>query len=416
VRNSSKCYLAELCLCAIRQIVGLRINIIHLSIVLDVSFLFVSSACAQTWTQTSAPITNWTSVASSADGMKLVAAAGGSSGKNISGFIYTSTNAGGIWTEQTNAPGMNWQSVASSADGVRLLAIAGSKSSSYASGSGIFTSDDGGVTWKSNNVRQAFYSGGASSTDGTNLIAAYPFTFSTNAGAAWYTNNSPLVNALAASADCSTIVAGGISGPLHVTTNLGVSWTSALSAGGWPSFASSADGNTLLAYGVGYPLSGGLFTSTDRGATWRTNSVSPFTYQYVTSSADGEKFALALQFGGIFASTNSGFTWTQTGAPNQYWKAISSSADGNSLVAVVDGGGIWVSRTTPSPKLTASILLTNVQISWVIPSTDSVLQESLNLVDWSDVTNEPTLNLTNLQNQVTLPLSESNNFFRLKTP
>jgi hypothetical protein len=33
-----------------------------------------------------------------------------------------------------------------------------------------------------------------------------------------------------------------------------------------------------------------------------------------------------------------------------------------------------------------------------------------------DVTNVPVLNLTNLQNQVTLPLSADSSFYRLKTP
>lgn len=48
-----------------------------------------ADAIAQTWTQTSAPLTNWTAVASSADGSRLVAAIAG-------GQIYTSTNSGFI--------------------------------------------------------------------------------------------------------------------------------------------------------------------------------------------------------------------------------------------------------------------------------------------------------------------------------
>lgn len=373
------------------------------------------TASAQTWTQTSAPATNWISVASSADGVNLVAAVGGLPGAyNVYGSVYTSTNSGATWLEQTNAPTMNWQTVASSADGSRLLAVAGSKSSSVANGSGIFTSVDGGFTWKSNDVRQSFYQGGIMSKDGTNLIVVRPFTFSTNAGDTWSTNASPLVTAIAASADGTKIVGGGISGPLYLTKDFGNTWTNALSSGGWPSFASSVDGNTLVAYGIGTPPPGGLFISTNGGSSWGTNSF--LTSPCVASSADGKKLTVALRNGGIYTSTNSGGTWIQTSAPNQHWQSISSSADGNVLVAAVYGGGIWTSRNPAAPQLSITTSSTEVGLSWIIPSTNLVLQQSADLSNWADATNVPALNLTNLQNQVTLPLNISNSFYRLKTP
>jgi hypothetical protein len=45
-----------------------------------------------------------------------------------------------------------------------------------------------------------------------------------------------------------------------------------------------------------------------------------------------------------------------------------------------------------------------------------VLQQSADLSSWSVVTNQPVLNLTNLQNEVILPPPDSNVFYRLKTP
>jgi len=57
-----------------------------------------------------------------------------------------------------------------------------------------------------------------------------------------------------------------------------------------------------------------------------------------------------------------------------------------------------------------------VALSWTIPSTNFVLQQSANLVSWADVADAPVLNLTNLQNQVTLSPSNSSGFYRLKTP
>jgi len=84
-----------------------------------------ASVLAQTWTQTSAPINNWNSVASSADGSKLAAAVNG-------GGIWSSADSGNTWT-QTSAPTNVWTSVSSSADGRKLAATFNG---------GIYTSSD----------------------------------------------------------------------------------------------------------------------------------------------------------------------------------------------------------------------------------------------------------------------------------
>ena len=85
-----------------------------------VLFISVNPATGQTWALTGAPILNYvSSVASSADGTKLVEA---TSTGSIGG-ICTSTNSGFTWT-LTSAPYYNWQSVASSADGTFLVAVA----------------------------------------------------------------------------------------------------------------------------------------------------------------------------------------------------------------------------------------------------------------------------------------------------
>jgi len=57
----------------------------------------------------------------------------------------------------------------------------------------------------------------------------------------------------------------------------------------------------------------------------------------------------------------------------------------------------------------------NLKFSWTVPSTNFVVQQSPDLASWTDVTNAPVLNLTNLQNEVTLPPAGSSGFFRLKT-
>ena len=58
----------------------------------------------------------------------------------------------------------------------------------------------------------------------------------------------------------------------------------------------------------------------------------------------------------------------------------------------------------------------NLALSWFVPTTNFVLQQSADLSSWTDLTNQPVLNLTNLQNEVSLPFSGSGGFYRLKTP
>src|SRR5258705_6545482 len=68
---------------------------------------------AQTWISNNAPTLSWLSVASSADGAKLAAAA-------FPGPVYVSPNGGATWNA-TTSPNANWTSLASSADGSVLI-------------------------------------------------------------------------------------------------------------------------------------------------------------------------------------------------------------------------------------------------------------------------------------------------------
>jgi hypothetical protein len=105
-------------------------------------------------------------VATSADGTKLVAAArfGISDGTQSSppGLIYTSKNSGSTWI-QTSAPTNHWVTVASSADGSKLAAAADTL---------IYTSSDSGATWTSNSVPARRWVSLSSSADGCKLLAA----------------------------------------------------------------------------------------------------------------------------------------------------------------------------------------------------------------------------------------------------
>jgi len=268
------------------------------------------------WTRT-AHWNYWTSVASSSDGAKLVAAAGDL--LNID-YVYTSVDSGATWTQTGTAQA--WTSVASSADGTKLVAAS--------EGGGIYTSVDSGATWTQTGTREGWTSV-ASSADGTKLVAASE--------------------------------GGGI----YTSVDSGATWTQTGTAQAWTSVASSADGTKLVAgftlptrTSSGYlPAGGYLCTSADSGAAW-TQTGPDVGWMSVASSADGSKLVAAgagaftdpdgisgYSDDYLYMSTDSGVTWNQT-AIQDGWRAVASSADGTKLVAAVYFGYIYTgSRPAP---------------------------------------------------------------------
>jgi len=309
--------------------------------------LSVNPAFAQSWTQqTNAPGLAWTSVAASADGVKLAATA-------WSGQIYTSTDSGAAWTRAAGLPNNLWRTVATSADGSRLAAIS-YPNSLFAN----FRSTNSGLTW--NAISNAppdpsqAWTAIACSADGTTLAGAAEYSgqiyTSTNSGASWNTNNAPGAewSSLAASADGSKLVAvqAGNGGGIYSSTNSGMTWlpTSA-PIHWWTSVASSTDGTKLIAA----VNNGGIYTSADSGASWLSNTVPTMNWTSVASSADGTKLVAAAN-GSIYTSFDSGISWDSNIVPHNSWTSVASSADGNKLVAVA-AGGIWTAAIPINSQL-----------------------------------------------------------------
>jgi hypothetical protein len=383
-------------------------------------------AFAQTWTQTSAPDTNeWISVVSSADGIKLAAAVGGIFDP---GLIYVSTNSGTCW-KQTSAPTNYWNALASSADGTKLVAVAFGQINNEYGGGLIFTSTNSGGTWTATSAPTNYWNSVASSADGIKLAATSDNSIyvSANSGFTWTPTCVPTNGwySITSSANGAKLAAVAVGGIIFTSTNSGIAWATNGAHFGGPSrsITSSADGNKLISVAptgpalIGETPSGGIYVSKDFGATWTTNNIFG-AWETASSSADGSKLVAGTGDGLIYISTDSGITWmlsTNLG-PNETIVSIASSSDGDKLVLVVNDGGIWTSQTMPSPQLNLASSNTNLALSWTIPSTNFVLQQSSDLISWSDVTNAPALNPTNLQNQVMLPPSNSSGFYRLKTP
>jgi len=109
-------------------------------------------------------------------------------------------------------------------------------------------------------------------------------------------------------------------------------------------------------------------------------------------------------------------SWTSTNIPGLDCWSVASSADGCELAA--GGYLVWLWQATPHPQIVPLRSGTDLNLSWTLPSTNFVLQQTADLTsgNWTTVTNAVVLNFTNLQEQTALPLAGGQNFYRLATP
>jgi hypothetical protein len=304
--------------------------------------------CQYTWTkQTGAGTRNWAGVASSADGMKLVAVNGDL--REGTGDIYTSTDGGVTWVDRTSAGVRKWNAVASSSDGVKLAAAVFTGD--------IYTSADSGATWTDrtgSGIRN--WMAIASSANGVKLVAVVSAGFiytSANSGASWtaHTGPGPLNWKAAASTSDGSKLAVAADEGVYTSSDSGATWILRLSSSGdFSAIAYSADGSMLAAGDT----AGHIYVSSDSGATWAQQTVVSGSagVAAIASCADGSKLMavggnmdLSLFGNGsrVMISLDRGATWTaQTGSPSQNWSAgVASSADGSKIVAGKTGGNIY---------------------------------------------------------------------------
>lgn len=309
-------------------------------------------ALAQTWTQTTAPTSCWFSVASSADGNRLIAV--------DMERIWIFDHSGATWTP-LDSPSNNWYCVSSSSDGTKLAAGVG-----FLVRGPIYASTDSGVTWTKTTAPMEDWSSLACSADGRKLVAVAsgvaggPICTSTDSGFTWAKTSAPVTNwiSVASSADGTMLVAAvgyytGLHGPIFVSVDSGLTWqATSAPVEAWTSVASSADGTRLVAAAGGYLGSGLVCRSTDAGATW-TPTKAPGSPWKIVSSADGATL-VGIGDGHMCVSRDSGKTWKLASSPTLklsmggiglpeggHWTTAAVSADGTQLVGAVGGGGIY---------------------------------------------------------------------------
>ena len=366
-------------------------------------------AFGQSWTPTGAPSNSWAAVACSADGARLVAATSISS---TNGQILTSIDGGANWGV-SSAPSLAWKFLVSSADGTRLAALAQSTA--------IYRSTNSGITWSSAGMSGQCL---GSSADGSILTtAAYngQVYLLTNFGSTWTPRNTPMydvVNSIC-SASGSKLAAGNNNGQFSTSTNSGVNWSKVSSTGAQVrSLAASADLTMFIAASsLTFGSRDWIVTSKDMGQSWITNNLPPANiWAAVATSADGSKLVAAASGGTIYSSTNGGATWISNDVPALHWQSVAMTADGSTVFAAASNGGIWAQRNIWPPRVQIAGAGNSLDLSWIVPAATFKLQETqeLNPPAWMDVTNSPTLNSSNLNDEVSLPF-RSSGFYRLQT-
>jgi hypothetical protein len=383
---------------------------------------------AQTWAAlTNSPTQPWWRMASSADGTKLVAIVNG-------GGIYTSTNSGQTWVSN-NVPALHWYCVASSADGEKL--VAGINTWSTAGKGGVYCSTNGGAIWTLSGAPS--YSQSwitvSCSTNGNTLIAAginavdgvgstYEQLYtSPDSGTTWNLANVPALSwtAVASSADGTKLIAlAEQTNVFYSSPDSGTTWISnSIPNETWVGVASSADGAKLAAisqYQSSSGINGGIYTSTNSGVTWTSNNVPGGDWYSVSSSSDGSELiavgALKTAFA-IYTSANYGQNWVSNNVPgNDFWLASALSADGSRMYAAAEFGQIY-SYQPAAPVLNANFSGTNLTLSWSAAATGYQLQQSSNVDNANWTTAIASIVISNGQNQVIVPTTNGQSFYRL---
>jgi hypothetical protein len=118
----------------------------------------------------------------------------------------------------------------------------------------------------------------------------------------------------------------------------------------------------------------------------------------------------------IYTSIDLGATWITNNVPNDNWLQVGVTADGDRLVAFLNDS-MWGSTDNLPPHLNVSRAEGAIKLSWLVPSTNFVAEENLELdsANWFALTNAASVNFSNLNMELNVGPIEGNAhaFFRL---
>ena len=398
--------------------------------VLVIVFLLLSAvAFSQTWTATTAPLTNWVGICSSADGNRLAALI------DNGGVVYVSTNAGATWNLSGPPNGLVLGSgIACSADG-RVIAAAGFRDPSGEFAGNVFVSTNGGANWFTASPYKSWTSI-TCSADGSQFAGACAsrrsfgagILLSPDSGVTWTGSGAAPSDswlAITSSADGQNLSAyDNFTGSIYTSADAGISWAlHTPQPQSYTALACSADGTRLLAASNGNTTPAGpIVISTNAGLAWVQSSAPLTNWAAIACSSDARHIVAAgggtSGYGHLYTSDDFGNTWLQANPPVAHWTSVACSADGQKMAAAVYGRHIYTLQLSPfavSPKLNIGSSNGKTILSWLVPSVAFKLQQATDLsaANWTDVNSAKTL--TNVEYQVVVPTPAGSSFFRLSS-
>ena len=225
----------------------------------------------------------------------------------------TNFNVGGTNNLKDTTKIADWWAITSSSSGQYLAAC---QSNGY-----IYTSHDYGVTWTNIGSISLLWHGITSSSSGQ-YLAVCGIT--------------------------DTVSGTPYNGCIFISNDYGVSWNwrqSTSPNNSWYCVTSSASGQYLVAGAYDVTL-GGLWTSSDYGATFAQTSFTNAQWSGITCSSSGQYFAGCVNGGLIYFSSDYGETWGRDNSSSlgsKQWYSITSSSSGQYLAACAYGDYIYTS-------------------------------------------------------------------------
>lgn len=246
---------------------------------------------------------------------------------NVNAVLATGNNVlagtdGGLFISSDN--GDTWTTVGNStlaAADVKALASGGGNVFAATFGGGIFLSADNGLTWTAKNTGFSFLYACAVATVGTTVYASMSFdgTYtSTDNGTTWTKSTNTVLNGLTVNSIITSgtnmIIGsggcnGGTNGGVFLSTDGGATWAATSVIGDSPALA--VIGTTVFA-----ATQDAVFKSTDNGATWTmTANTSGIIDNAISLLVAGNTLLVGCPYS-MYSSTNNGASWTDisTGA------------------------------------------------------------------------------------------------------
>jgi hypothetical protein len=267
-----------------------------------------------------------------------------SSGNLIAGTdvgVFLSTNNGTNWTIANTGLASNV---------VNCFALKGSNLFAGTYGGGVFISTNNGATWSAVDTGLTDLKISSLAVIGTNVFAGTVsgVFLSTNNGSNWTAVNSglPSLNILSLAVIGTHLFAEihwpsaphqNINAGLFLTTDDGNSWITANSSGTNRYISTLASSDTILLGGYG-----GLYRSTDYGATWTTvDSGLPNPVTVFCLAGTGKYIFAGTYTDGVLGSSDNGVTWTAVGTLFPYYPVAALCVKDTMLFAGTPFAGVF---------------------------------------------------------------------------